>query len=526
MINSPELERHLLAALIKNPRSYCDIAHLIDENDFFSDNKSFVNRTIFTLIRNAQDSNADSPIDPVILIERLKAAQISFEDNINIGDYVQSLARRPAGADLLDIAAELKTYSVRQAIYNNCGTLRSAVKKDMSNLSLPEIIRRSDAIYNAPLESYANTSEGPENIYENMASTIRELAANPSDPGMLTPHMPYLNKMYGSLVRPGNITVIVARPGVGKTTFALDFTTKISHAHDDVPVLHFDNGEMSLIELQCRQCAALSKVPLWLIESGAYATTGYTDPVTRRTFSAAEVKEKVESTFEAIRGRQFYYYNVAGHSVDQMINIARRFYFSDKVGRGNPMILSFDYIKPSGEANRDGKSSWEIVGEIVDKFKRFVQHEITFKNRPMVGMITSVQSNRLGITSGRQRSDVRQDEGIVGLSDQINHFASHVFMLRPRLDDEVLNEPEIYSRATHRLTCSKNRHLGADHLRATAPVAIPALDDDGSVVGTASHEKNCIFLRMDNFGVEEVGDLAHMAESMRVGNIQPNEDGI
>ena len=85
----------------------------------------------------------------------------------------------------------------------------------------------------------------------------KDLADNPRDPGMMAPHMPYLNRMYGSLVRPGNISVICARTGVGKTTFCLDFVSKISRSHDDIPVLHFDN-EMSKMELQMRQCSAIS----------------------------------------------------------------------------------------------------------------------------------------------------------------------------------------------------------------------------------------------------------------------------
>jgi len=527
MIHSKELERHLLSALIKSPQSYSDIAHLIDEEDFYTENQSYVNQTIFKLIKNSQDKGTNESLDHIILIERLRAAQISFSDNIDIGDYVQSLAMMRFNEDynnIVEIAKELKTYTARRQLYETCSDIQYKAKNSMGNLSLPEIVRAADTLYNKPLEAYASTTEGPENIYSDMAATIEELANNPMDAGMLAPHMPYLNRMYGSLLRPGNISVVVARTGVGKTTFCLDFVTKVSRAYEDVPVLHFDNGEMSKIELQMRQCAALSKVPLYLIETGKWRTSGYVDPVAGRSVSAEEVRATVHKTWEKIQNRKFYYYNVAGHSVDQMINIARRFYFS-QVGRGNPMILSFDYIKTTSESNREGKSSWELVGEMVDKFKRFIQNEITFKSRPCIGMITSVQSNRSGITNNRQAASIVEDESVVALSDQITHFASHLFILRPRLEDEILEEPQSYENATHRFTCYKHRHLGEDRLRATQPVPIPALDDGGRVVGNAALKKNCIFLRMDNFGVEETGDLRDMAEQMRVEGIRPNEDG-
>ena len=90
---------------------------------------------------------------------------------------------------------------------------------------------------------------------------------------------------------------------------------------------------------------------------------------------------------------------------------------------------------------------------------------------------------------------------------------------------ELQIEPDCYSRATHRLKCVKFRHLGEDRLRATEPVLIPAIDENGEAVGNDRAEPNCIFLRMDNFGVEEVGDLRDMAQQMGVDNILPNEDG-
>ena len=527
MIHSKELERHLLSALIKSPESYSDIAHLIDEEDFYTENESYVNQTIFKLIKNSQNKGTNESLDHIILIDRLRSAQISFSDNIDIGDYVHSLVIMRFNDDhnnIVDIAKELKGYTVRRVIFETCEEIKTKVSRSMGSLSLPDIIRTADALYNAPLETYASTTEGPENIYADMASTIEELANNPMDAGMLAPHMPYLNTMYGSLLRPGNISVVVARTGVGKTTFCLDFVTKVSRAHEDTYVLHFDNGEMSKLELQMRQCAALSGVPLHLIETGKWRSSGYVDPVTNQSVSAQEVRAIIKKTWEEIATRNFYYYNVAGHSVDQMLNIARRFYYS-QVGRGNPMILSFDYIKTTSESNREGKSSWELVGEMVDKFKRFIQNEITFKGRPSIGMITSVQSNRSGITSNRQAGAIVEDESIVALSDQITHFASHLLILRPRLEDEILEEPQCYEHATHRLTCYKYRHLGEDRLRATQPVAIPALDDGGREVGNASLKKNCIFLRMDNFGVEEIGDLRDLAEQMRVEGVRPNEDG-
>ena len=75
-----------------------------------------------------------------------------------------------------------------------------------------------------------------------------------------------------------------------------------------------------------------------------------------------------------IKDLKFYYYNVGGMDVDSMVSTLKRFYYS-KVGRGNKMVFSFDYIKTSSE-RMNNKSEWQIVGEMVDKFKKCVQKEI------------------------------------------------------------------------------------------------------------------------------------------------------
>jgi hypothetical protein len=268
----------------------------------------------------------------------------------------------------------------------------------------------------------------------------------------------------------------------------MDFCTKVSAINNNTPVLHFDNGEMSKEELIIRQCSAISGVPMHLLETGRWRQAG------------EEVVNKVRQTWNKIKNLKFYYYNVAGHSIDSMLNIIRRFYYSE-IGRGNKMIFSFDYIKTTYE-RQNGASSWETVGRMVDKFKQLIQKELCFNDAPTVAMLTSVQSNRLGITNNRSAENVVDDESIVSLSDQITQFCSHLFLLRQKTMDEIQSEPEGFG--THKLICLKYRWLGKDVHRALQPVEMP----DGS------KRKNYINLHMENFALEERGDLQDLVDHM------------
>tara|TARA_B110000305_G_scaffold164784_1_gene182253 strand:- start:7268 stop:8782 length:1515 start_codon:yes stop_codon:yes gene_type:complete len=495
MIYSYELEQHLIGGLIKFPEAYPLIAAFIDEKDFF-DGNTIVNKTIFCVLRQSLESS--DALDEVLLSQRVQSLNISFEDNINIADYIKALSMRQISKDgVVKAAKELKKLTVRREIHNSALDVAKSMKSIASSSSFDDIVGEADKVYNDKINLYEIGSSNPENLFEDMEDFIEERGNNPIDQfGLMGPHK-RVNECYGSLLRPGNITVVVARAGVGKTQFCMDFCTKVSSMNNNVPILHFDNGEMSKEELIVRQCSALSGVPMNLLETGRWRQAG------------DEVINKVRETWTKIKGLKFYYYNVAGHSIESMINIIRRFYFSE-IGRGNQMIFSFDYIKTSYE-RQNGASSWETVGRMVDKFKQLIQKELCFNDGPVVSMLTSVQSNRLGITNNRSSDNVVDDESIVSLSDQITQFCSHLFLLRQKTMDEIQSESEGFG--THKLICLKYRWLGEDVHRALQPVEMP----DGT------KRKNYMNLHMENFNIEERGDLqdlvSHM-ESEGVGAVE------
>jgi replicative DNA helicase len=484
MIYNFELEKQLLAGLLKEPERLAEISNFISNSDFYS-KQSSLHSAIFRIIRQAID--AGDEIDEVIIAQRVNDIGLSFEDNLNPSDYIKSLSLRkvPEG-NILKTAKELKKYTIRREILESSQEIARKMKNIAPESSYREIIELADNVYNSRINLYEIGNDTPENIYEEMEALVEERGNNPvTEFGMMGPHEK-INEIYGSLLRAGNITVIVARSGVGKTQFCMDYSTKVSLKYD-VPVLHFDNGEMSKEELIMRQCAALSGVAMHLLESGKWRNAG------------EDIVEKVRSVWPKIRNLKFYYYNVGGMDVDSMVNTLKRFYYA-KVGRGNQMVFSFDYIKTTSESGGN-KSEWQVVGEMVDKFKKCVQKEILHEGNPVIPMITSVQSNRYGITNNRNSQNVVDDESIVSLSDRITQFCSHMFILRSKTGDEVESEGERFG--SHKLINVKARHLGRDIAGAIEPVSI------GDTL-----RKNAINLNFNNFNITERGDLRDIARAL------------
>lgn len=268
------------------------------------------------------------------------------------------------------------------------------------------------------------------------------------------------------------------------TTIALDYTTFVADKYN-VNVLHFDNGEMSKEELQFRQAAALTGVPLYLLETGQWRQAG------------EAIITKVRDGLKRAKKLKFYYYCVGGMSPDEMVAAAKKFYYS-VVGRGKEMILSFDYLKSTGQLTGNN-TEYQFFGEVTDKFKKLIQKDILFDNKPMISLFTSVQSNRSGIVSNRRPDQINDDESQVGGSDKIIQLATHLAILRKKTTDEILEDGEQFG--THKLIFRAARHLGQD----TAGHLEPVKDGDRL-------KDNFINLSIKNFIVKECGDLRDIVE--------------
>lgn len=494
MIYDQKLETHLLSGLLRKPSEYLTIQPFFSEADIYSED-SILRRSIFSLIKQAVEKGED--VDATIIAQRLEGLGIKFDEEMSVGQYVESIAlRQVAEGAVYKAAVELKKLSLRRKLLDAMERASSRLKKADRSISLVELEEIVDKEINSQINVFDNGDDVPSNIYEKMESIIEERGNNPiTDFGMLGP-FPTVNKIYGSLVRGGNVTVVCARAKGGKSSLAMRYTTYVADKYD-VTVLHLDNGEMSEEELIFRQAAALSGVPLYLLETGKWRNAG------------EEVVKKVRSVWPRVKKLKFYYYCVGGMSADEMVSYTKRFYYN-KVGRGKEMIISFDYLKPPGLPT--GQSTeWQVIGEIVNKFKKLIAKEILFDSKPMLSMFTSVQSNRSGIVTNKKKENIVDDESVVSLSDRIIQYCSHMFLLRKKTMDEILEDGEEFG--THKFICFAARHLGEDVSGELEPVKI------GDKL-----EKNFVHLEFKNFSINEKGDLRMSAPKRNsLGNLHESQ---
>ena len=481
MLYDPTLQQKLLTALLKFPQEWLSVKAFFSEDDVVDGD--YKDSLIVSIIRQAIEKGED--VDANIIAQRIERMNLKTDTDMSVPDYVLALGKRNcAEGSVLRIAKELKKLSFRRELSTTGEELIEKMGSLDPSASYSEILEIADSIYNRKVNHFELDGDIPVNIYDNMKHLVEEAGKNQEPP--IFGKFPTLNKIYGSLHKPGNITCITSRSGGGKSTLAMDECCYVGDKYD-IPVLHFDNGEMSIEELTFRRVSALTGVPHHLIESGKWRNNPQT-------------AKKVRDALDNIENgkSQFHYYCVAGMTADEMVGLATKFYYST-VGRGKRMILSFDYIKTTNQLGGN-MTEWQVVGEIVDKFKKFVQKDILFENKPMVSMFTSVQSNRMGVTTNKKADQIIDDESTVSLSDRIIQFCSHMFILRKKTMDEIASEGEQFG--THKLICIKARHLGEDFMGHLETVK------DGDKL-----RQYFIILLFANFSIDEKGDLRDIVRS-------------
>ena len=471
-IYSLEVEKHVLGGIINHTSVFSEIERFVEEKDFVND----VHQTVFSVIKNIVNNN--EILDKVLLSEKVKNLGVSFKDEINIFEYIDSISfTQITHKATVDACKELLKLRIRREIAQTGRDIITHVEKNGAD-NLDELVSACDSIYNQKISKYTFDDE-PENLFSGMEDLVEERGNEPTeDEGLLTPY-PEFNRLYGGL-RPGNVYAIVSRPGQGKTTWINNVVLRTAQ-RNDVKVLLLDT-EMSTQDIQFRMASAITNVPMWYLETGNWR-------------KSEELTSRVRSKLKDVRNNECYHSFVGNKNIDQICALVRRWYLSE-VGRGNRCIIAYDYVKLTGERVGQNWAEYQAIGDKIDRLKK-VAEEIG------APLITAMQMNRSG-ERGAQGSIV-DDSSAISLSDRLQWFASFVAIFRRKTLEEIADDGEDFG--SHKLIPLKTRFQGKD--AQGHHDLIRRTDNDGSV----KYINNFLNFSVENFRIEERGSLRHIIES-------------
>lgn len=248
-------ERSVLSAMLLSPDVMENALVELTEEDFFLD----ANKIIFRAMRTMFDRAL--PVDPISLADYLTSSgELERAGGIKaiaqLGEDSFSIASWKHHADMLHRDATLRLMIDASARIANLAANAPEDTKEVVDSAEKMLL---DVTNRDIKSSYITLEQAMERLYDDLSV----MSQQPNSSFGVETGYPTMDKMFLGL-RPGQMIVIGARPGVGKTSFALNLAVQAAEKGASVA---FFSLEMSSEEVAQRLLSTYSQVPLQNIRS-------------------------------------------------------------------------------------------------------------------------------------------------------------------------------------------------------------------------------------------------------------------
>lgn len=246
--NVKEAERHLLGSILLDNNSIHFISEIVKVDDFYDPVNAEIYKACIKL------SAANAPIDVATIMFSVKDSEWFKE---NGPSYIMGLVETTASAcNCVYYAKIIKNDALRRKLNSFANELFSMTSVPVLNsfeLASNVIQELTEITDDVSESSCCNLKEAMRKACEQIEETVRN---NGKLPGIKTGFYD-LDSFLGGL-RDGSLTIIAARPAMGKTAFAVNILQNVC-IREKLPALMF-SLEMTQAELATRIMASESKV--------------------------------------------------------------------------------------------------------------------------------------------------------------------------------------------------------------------------------------------------------------------------
>lgn len=259
-------EQSVLGGMLLSKDAIADVVESLRASDFYKPAHETIYEAILSLYGHG------SPADAITVADELKKR--GELTRVGGASYIHTLiASVPTAANAQYYAEIVKEHAIMRRLIE-AGT-------KIAQLGYANETEVDTLVDQAQAEIYAVTDGNAKEDYvsfsDALEETINEIDANSNRPdgvyGVPTDFIEF-DELTGGL-HGGQMIVIAARPGVGKSTLALDIARSASIHHQMTTV--FFSLEMSRTELAMRILSAEGKIPMSELKKGDLGTEGWTN---------------------------------------------------------------------------------------------------------------------------------------------------------------------------------------------------------------------------------------------------------
>ncbi|MBE6610732.1 MAG: replicative DNA helicase, partial [Ruminococcaceae bacterium] len=254
---SYEAEQSVLGAVILKPECFGDLINLVAGDDFYVDE----HREVFFAMHDlfAQSRN----IDHVTVTETLVNKGVMDADRAK-QVITRILTAVPSAANASDYARIVRDRAVRRNLMNICREIQESAASETDTADhLLEMAEKK--IYGLSDKNITGNFRHIRDVIKDNYHHLKELSDNPEESaGMPTGFSAIDNLLVG--MGTGDMVLVGARPGVGKTSFTMNIATKAARALGKTVCVF--SLEMSAEQLVMRMLSSEAKIDSKILRSG------------------------------------------------------------------------------------------------------------------------------------------------------------------------------------------------------------------------------------------------------------------
>ncbi len=301
-----DLERAILNACLYSEDAYLSIASDIEVNDFSLKAHQEIFKAMIACI------NAQEPIS----VSFLKKHKELDEQVLN------EIMATPSVVDLVAYAKELKEKSIKRQLLSFAQLLPSKINQDRSVNQITDEI--SKELFELSNRTHSKDIKSVEIVLNELLENFAKLKTeNTNHKGLIGLDTGFKELNFATKgFKGGELVIIAARPGMGKTTLCLNFIEKVLRQNKGVVIFSL---EMPATQILQRMLAAKTSIPLQKVLVGDLNDDEW---------------ERIGDACNEFNKKDFFIYDSGYASINEVRSILRRL----KSGQENIELCVIDYI--------------------------------------------------------------------------------------------------------------------------------------------------------------------------------------
>lgn len=407
-----ESEQCVIGSIIVEEQTLVPVAEILDREDFYIDAHKVIYDSMIEL------SNERKPIDMITLTNRLK--EKGYLDQVGGVTYLTSIT------NMIPTTSNVKVYA---EIVKKNSTLRKLIKasNDIISMgygasdSLDDILNVAEKkIFDISQDRMSQDFKPISEVLTSVTAMIEEVYSKGSEITGLDTGFIDLNKKLGGFHK-SDLILIAARPGMGKTAFALNLVANVAiRSKSSVAVFSL---EMSKEQLVQRLLSSQSNVALDNISKGKIADDEW---------------KKLTDAMTVLSSSDIFIDDTPGIKVSEIRSKCRKL----KMEKGLDMIM-IDYLQLMEADGRADNRQQEV-----SKISRSLKILAKEMNCPVIALSQLSRNTESGKDHMPKLSDLRDSGAIEQDADIV------MFIYR----DEYYTKMETKKKDLAEIIIAKNRH--------------------------------------------------------------------